>query len=156
MDEFRRALFAADAETLREGFHYTLKRENYTPPEKHSIPPVMILDEDTPGAADKPPLTDPQSSMGQYFTPAFGIYWGGGQVAVAGIHRISPDLIEIGVETIATHQKKGYGLAVVAAAAEWVMAQGALPYYRAFPSNTGSVRIARRLGFKLTWQNIYA
>jgi len=156
VEELRQALFTADAETLREGFHYTLKRENYTPPEKHSIAPAMILDEENPGTADVSPATDGQSFMGQYFIPAFGIYWGGGRVAAAGIHRIFPDLIEIGVETREAHQKKGYGLAVVAAAAEWVLAQGALPYYRAFPTNIGSVKIARRLGFRLTWQNIYA
>ena len=154
--ELQRALNPSDAATLREGFHYTIKKEQYLRRQALSEMVVKVLESNSPTHAARFKAGSQSTSSGPYFQPAFAIFQEDKEVALSGIHWISPHLVEIGVETNKAHQHKGYGLALVAAATEWILDQGAVVYYRAFPSNIGSVRIARKLGFELTWQNVYA
>jgi hypothetical protein len=148
--ELQHALNPSDAETLREGFHYTIKKEQYVRRQSLSEMVTKVLESDSPPHSTHFKSKSQPTPSGPYFQPAFAIFQGDKEVAFSGIHWISPHLIEIGVETSKAYQKKGYGLSV------WILGQGAVVYYRAFPSNMGSVRIARRMGFKLTWQNVYA
>ncbi|MFC1859100.1 GNAT family N-acetyltransferase [Thermodesulfobacteriota bacterium] len=154
--ELRYALSQADGKSLREGFHYTLAEKQYIHPADTSPAPVKVLVENEDPENKNPQSGLQRSSSGKYFQPAFAVYDNGKEAAYSGIHWVAPEIVEIGVETQETHRKRGYGFVLVAAATEWVLNQGALAYYRVFPTNTASIHIARKLGYKLTWQNIYA
>jgi GNAT superfamily N-acetyltransferase len=154
--ELQRTLSPSDAETLREGFHYSIKKKQYIRRQALSEAVTKVLESDSPLDNTEFNSGSQRTPSNQYFQPAFAIYEEDKEVASSGIHWLSSHLVEIGVETSKAYQKKGYGLLVVASATEWILGQGAVVYYRAYPSNIGSVRIARKMGFKLIWQNIYA
>ena len=64
----------------------------------------------------------------------------------------SEDIAALGVGTEEPLQGQGYGLAVVSAATQWILDQGAVAWYGAYADNVPSLRIARRLGFSLVCQ----
>ena len=66
------------------------------------------------------------------------------------------DVATFGVMTEVDYRDQGFGVAVVSAATEWVLNQGAVAWYGAYADNIPSLRIARRLGFQLFLQTIGA
>ena len=66
------------------------------------------------------------------------------------------DFVEIEVNTQKDYRGRGFGLAVVTAAVEWILSRGAVAHYPVMPDNIPSARIPRRLGFRVAWQEIYA
>ena len=156
LTELQRALKPHGINEMREGLHFTATDRRNGGYGEFPETPVKVLKSDKPSgnleASRYPKLLPPVHD----FVEAFVIYQGADKAARAGIRRHSPTFIEIGVETDEEYQKRGYGTAVVAAAANWILSQGAAVYYRVFSTNVPSVRIARRLDFDLTWQQIYA
>ena len=81
----------------------------------------------------------------------------GGQVLVAfhdgvyaagvGIKRHNTAGLEISVGTAEQHRGRGLASQLVAQAARWILAQGAVPIYLHDPANTASDRTALRAGF---------
>jgi len=59
-----------------------------------------------------------------------------------------------GVTTDGASRGRGHGLAVVSAAAGWVLEQGEAAVYGAYGDNVPSLRIARRLGFAFLQQQM--
>lgn len=145
--ELSRALASEHIEVKGGGFHYTLTDKQYCPLQTLSEKPIKLLLE---GMLPEKELFDKKRF------DAFAIYQEGRQAALSQVSWKTEKFIEISVETHEAFRQRGYGLAVVAAAVEWILAQGAVAHYATLPSNIPSVRIARKLGFTLTWQEIYA
>ncbi|MDY7011261.1 MAG: GNAT family N-acetyltransferase [Planctomycetota bacterium] len=151
--ELRRALGPEDAETLSNGFDYTMTGLSDLRLPKLSPMPARLLE-----LSDVPPeeaeLSAPMPQ--QKAVGAFAIYQDGRKASGSGIIWRSPALIEIVVSTEQEYRGRGYALAVVAVAAQWILNRGAVAHYGAFTTNIPSLRIARRLGFTLAWQTIGA
>jgi len=61
-----------------------------------------------------------------------------------------------GVWTEEAYRGRGYALAVVSAAAQFILEHDAAAMYGAYTTNIPSLRIPRRLGFTYAWQTIWA
>jgi len=73
--------------------------------------------------------------------------------AGVGIKRHNADGLELSVGTEEEHRGHGYAARLVAQAARWVLARGAVPIYLHDPANTASDRTAARAGFPdLGWR----
>ena len=156
--ELGRVLQPENPDVAELCFNYTLTSEHYRAPRQRSRAPVKLPDLDThtpPDDADL--LKGPQVlPPGQDFVPAFAIYQDDRQVATSGIRWRAPGFVEIGVGTEEGYRGRGYGRAVVASAAEWILSQGTVACYGAVPANIPSLRIPRGLGFRLAWLDIAA
>lgn len=71
----------------------------------------------------------------------------GEYAAGVGIKRHNPAGMEISVGTERNHRGKGLASRLVAQAARWILAEGAVPIYLHDPANVGSDRTALRAGF---------
>lgn len=78
--------------------------------------------------------------------PCVAVVRDGAAVAVCRTVRRSPRAVEAGVETLAEHRGRGYGVAVVAAWAGAVREEGAIPLYSTSWENAASRALARKLG----------
>ncbi len=77
----------------------------------------------------------------------------GAYAAGVGIKRHNHAGLELSVGTEEAHRGRGLATRLVAQAARWVLAQGAVPIYLHDPANTASDRTARAAGFPdLGWQ----
>ncbi len=125
------------------GFHYTLAPE-HTP-------------EDVPESAPVHNHTLPdQNTYDKRFLKAFYVSANGVEASLSQIRWKTDAFIEIAVDTQEGHRGRGYSTAVVHAATKWIHSRGAVAHYPVLPSNIQSVRIARRLGYRVAWQEIYA
>lgn len=70
--------------------------------------------------------------------------------AAAGLNWQSPRFAEISVNTDLSHRRQGLGQSVVAAMAEYVLANGRTPLYLVAEQNTASIRLAENTGFRDT------
>jgi len=68
----------------------------------------------------------------------------------------SEDIAVLGIETEEALRGQVYGLAVVSAATQWILDQGAVAWYGAYADNIPSLGIAKRLGFSLICQSFRA
>ena len=152
--ELERALCPHKVEEL---FAYTLQSRAGLYPQNpvHDAVRLPTLTDAPPNEAELQ-YSRQRLPPGRDFVLAFSAYDDGVQVARSGVRWVAPGLVEIGVDTNREHRGQGYGLTVVQAAAQWVLARGAVALYRAKPSNIPSVRIAKRLGFALTYQELRA
>lgn len=71
----------------------------------------------------------------------------GRYAAGVGIKRHNSAGMEISVGTEEAHRGRGLATGLVAQAARWILAQGAVPIYLHDPANTASDRTARSAGF---------
>ncbi|GAA1414838.1 GNAT family N-acetyltransferase [Catellatospora coxensis] len=79
----------------------------------------------------------------------------GRYAAGVGVKRHNGAGMEISVGTEEAHRGRGLATALVAQAARWIVAQGAVPIYLHDPANTASDRTARSAGFPdLGWHII--
>jgi GNAT superfamily N-acetyltransferase len=110
---------------------------------------------DLPDAGEWVPVSD--SRVPEWLHPF------GGDVLIAfidnvyaagvGIKRHNLAGLELSVGTDEAHRGKGLATRLVAQAARWVVAQGAVPIYLHDPENTASDRTATSAGFPdLGWQ----
>lgn len=77
----------------------------------------------------------------------------GEYAAGVGIKRHNDTGLELSVGTEERHRGQGYAARLVAQAARWVLARGAVPIYLHDPANIASDRTARAAGFPdLGWQ----
>lgn len=151
--ELRRALGPEDAESLSNGFDYTMtNRTSLRLPNLSPMPEQLPeLSDESPGQAELLAPMPRQKAVG-----AFAICRDGRKASTSGIVWRCPGFVEIVVSTEEPYRGRGYALAVVAAAAQWILERGAVAHYGAITTNVPSLRIARRLGFTLTWQTIGA
>jgi RimJ/RimL family protein N-acetyltransferase len=77
----------------------------------------------------------------------WGAYFEGKIVSMAGLRPLNPQLWEVGVNTLPTHRRKGWGTAVASAATESGLALAPLVQWSAPLRNEPSQRIAHRLGY---------
>ena len=68
-------------------------------------------------------------------------------VAAAGINWQTPQFAEISVNTMAGHQRQGWGKSVVAAMVHYLLENGRTPLYAVAPQNLASQQLARSIGF---------
>ena len=69
-------------------------------------------------------------------------------LSVAGLRPVAPGLFEVGINTLPTHRRLGWGGAVASAATEGGLALAPLVQWSAPLDNEPSARIAARLGFQ--------
>ena len=79
----------------------------------------------------------------------------GAVVALCHASRRSAAAAEAGVETLPPFRGRGYGAAVVAARAQAVRRHGLLPLYSTSWDNTGSRRLAQRVGLVLYAEDVH-
>jgi GNAT superfamily N-acetyltransferase len=101
------------------------------------------------------PATDPR--VPEWLHPFGGdvliAFIDGVYAAGVGIKRHNPAGLELSVGTEEAHRGRGLASRLVAQAARWVLAQGAVPIYLHDPANTASDRTALAAGFPdLGWQ----
>jgi RimJ/RimL family protein N-acetyltransferase len=166
--ELRRVLSPEDGKGLEIGFDYTLISPSDFIPAETAHKPVALRKADIPPCEFDSRMRERRKPVAEDFVWAFACYhedrdaksvtlpeFGPRCAAVAVIiWRDVPDVAFYGVGTEENYRGQGYGLAVVSAATEWTLKQGAVAYYGASASNIPSLRIARRLGFSLTWETI--
>ncbi|HYW12067.1 MAG TPA: GNAT family N-acetyltransferase [Longimicrobium sp.] len=80
--------------------------------------------------------------------PVFGAFVDGALAARAGYEVWAGRIAHLGVVTHPAHRGRGLGAAVFASAARAALEAGLIAQHRALQSNTQSLRIARRLGFR--------
>jgi GNAT superfamily N-acetyltransferase len=104
---------------------------------------------DLPDAGIWIPVDDPR--VPQWLHPFGGdvliTLVGGVYAAGVGIKRHNASGLEISVGTEPEHRGKGLAARLVAQAARWILAQGAIPIYLHDPSNVASDRTANAAGF---------
>ncbi len=104
---------------------------------------------DLPDAGVWVPTTDPR--VPEWLLPFNGdvliAFIDGVYAAGVGIKRHNAAGLELSVGTDEAHRGKGLASRLVAQAARWVLAQGAVPIYLHDPANTASDRTALAAGF---------
>ena len=143
--ELERGLESEQVKVRGGSFHHALTVDRYCAPEQILEPVVKLVDDTRPD----------DSLFDRKWMDAFAVYKDGEQVALTQVRWKTPDLIEIAVDTHKDYRKRGYGFAVVSQAAEWIFAQGAVVHYPVMPGNIASMRIIRKLGGVIAWQEIY-
>ena len=68
-------------------------------------------------------------------------------VASSGINWQTPHFAEISVNTVAGHQRQGWGTSVAAAMVHYLLENGRTPLYAVAQPNTASQQLARSIGF---------
>jgi len=170
--ETRRALSAADAESLDEtyGFDYMLAEQECFRPAKIRHKTVALRRVDIPSEQFDLRMVERRPSETDDFIWAFACYHDDPNAPATELAPFGPRCASIAIviwkggEDIATYgvgteealRGQGYGLAAVSAATQWILAQGAVAWYGAYADNIPSLRIARRLGFSLVCQTFGA
>jgi RimJ/RimL family protein N-acetyltransferase len=84
-----------------------------------------------------------------YQQPFVAVIVEGRAVAVCASVRITDNAHEAGVETLATHRRRGYAVTAVSTWAHLVQKRGALALYSTSFDNVASQRVAARLGLSM-------
>ena len=91
------------------------------------------------------------SSTGPNGLPRFIIRNNGSReqevMASSGINWQTPHFAEISVNTVAGHQRQGWGTSVAAAMVHYLLENGRTPLYAVAQQNTASQQLARSIGF---------
>jgi RimJ/RimL family protein N-acetyltransferase len=158
MAEVSRVLPAEDRRTLFQDFVYYLTgAEDFRAATGAHVPaPRTKADIPSPELELRISQRRSPSEAEGEFVWAFVCRQGEEEASCAVIMWHTPDVADIGVETGEKYRRRGYGLACVSAAAQYILEQGGVATYSARVSNIPSLRIARRLGFTLTYQAIGA
>ena len=147
LSELSRALSGQGIKARGGGFHYVALPIQPRSLEDPGVETVAMLDAQ---------MTPRSELFDKQWFDAFAVIREGQQASLSRIRWKTRDFIEIAVETHEAYRGRGLGTAVVAAATEWIHSRGCAAHYPVLPSNLPSVRIARRLGFTVAWQEIYA
>jgi RimJ/RimL family protein N-acetyltransferase len=169
--EIKRCLPPADAECLDEtyGLNFVLtENESFHPVNsRHKV--IVLSKKDIPSRQYDLRMGERRSSETDDFIWAFACYhnepgvpatilpeFGHLCASVAVVIWEDDDIASFGVATEELLRGKGYALAAVSAATQWIMEQKAIAWYGAYSNNIPSLRIARRLGFSLVYQSFGA
>ncbi|MCH8910818.1 MAG: GNAT family N-acetyltransferase [Chloroflexi bacterium] len=114
------------------------------------------IDDDRPFKLSETQLADVDFEMfwhcaGPGALSHFGIYEDGQLVALSSVADQGHNIYAIGVDARPGSQGRGLGNAVVSAAGNWILEQGAVPFASAAQWNVPSGRNLRRLGMKYTY-----
>ncbi len=170
--EIKRLLPPADAECLDEayGLDFVLAEHEHFRPARSRYEVLALKRKDIPPEQFDLRIAERRPSETEDFIWAFACYHDDSSVPAGELAQFGPRCASVAVviwngsEEIATFgvgteealQAQGYGLAVVSAATEWILDQGAVAWYGAYADNIPSLRIARRLGFSLVHQSFGA
>jgi RimJ/RimL family protein N-acetyltransferase len=153
----RAALWPQDREKLALGFDYTMADERRLLPVAAVHTPVPLRKADIPAEQFDLRMSERRSPVPEDFTWGFVCCRAGRRASTAVIlWKGRPDYATLGVETEEPYRRQGYGLAVVSAATQYILREGGVAGYGAYVANVASIRLARRLGFTLTSQQICA
>jgi len=170
--EMRRALPPADAECLDETYllGFGLTGHERFRPARHAYSVVALGRKDIPPEQSDLRMAERRPSETGDFIWAFACFHDDASVPAKDLAPYGPrcasvavvmwngseDAAGFGVGTEEALRGQGYGLAVVSAATQWILDQGAVAWYGAYADNIPSLRIARRLGFSLVSQSFRA
>jgi RimJ/RimL family protein N-acetyltransferase len=167
--ELSRAMQPEDAESLAHGFDYVLtSRTGFRPAETpHEV--VPLTKRDIPPEQFELRMSERRESECDDFVWAFARHhddpeavatenalFGPRCASIAIVIWHTPQLAGYGLGTDEPFRGRRYALAVVSAATEFILRQGAVAWYQAYTTNIPSLRIPRRLGFRFAWQTIWA
>jgi RimJ/RimL family protein N-acetyltransferase len=167
--ELSRAMQPEDAESLAHGFDYLLtSRKDFRPAETaHEV--VPLTKSDIPPDQFELRMSERRESQSDDFVWAFACHhddpdavatelapFGPRCASIAIVIWRAPELAGYGLGTDPPFRGRRYALAVVSAATEFILRQGAVAWYQAYTTNIPSLRIPRRLGFTFAWQTIWA
>ena len=168
--ELARALGPDDGESLCHAFEYILSDPQRFRPAVTPHEPVALTKKDIPPEQFEDRMSERRQPVADDFVWAFACYHDDSdakatELAPFGprcasiaivIWNEGPDIATYGLGTEAAYQGRRYALATVSAATQYILDQGTVAHYEAFTSNIPSLRIPRRLGFSLVWQEIKA
>jgi len=153
--ELQRAISTDAAKTLAIGFDYTMTDLSQL---QFDFDSVSVKPVKSKRLSDTPPseMELQLPMIKQKKIEAFVIYQNDEKASVSDVVWRTRRVIEIGVATNERYRSRGFAASVVAFAARWILQRGAVAHYGVEVDNIPSIRIARRLGFNLTWQTIRA
>jgi len=155
--ELSRVLESEESSQPELGFDYALddKRSLKPPPTAHE--PIPLRKADIPTEQLDLRMGERRKPTPDDFVWGFRCEHNGKRAATAVIiWDEHGDSANIGVSVEEACRGRGYGLAVVHAAARFILREQGVAFYGAHVSNVPSLRLARRLGFKLISQQICA
>lgn len=170
--EIKRSLSSDDAECLDEtyGFDFVLTgNENFRPVRsQHKV--IALRKKDIPSEQYDLRMAERRPSETDDFIWAFACYRSEPNMTATELAPFGPlcasiavviwendgDIATYGVMMEELLRGRGYALATVSAATQWILDQDAIAWYGAYSNNIPSLRIARRLGFSLAYQSFGA
>ena len=172
LTEIKRLLAPTDAECLDEtyGFDFVLLEHERFRPVRSRYEVFALKRKDIPPKQFDLRIAERRPSETDDFIWAFACYHNEPDVPTNELAPFGPrcasiavvmwngseDIAVLGIETEEALRGQGYGLAVVSAATQWILDQGAVAWYGAYADNIPSLHIARRLGFSLVCQSFRA
>ena len=172
VQELRRALPTGVTQTLPEtyGCDYVLIDQSLFRPAATRHTPLALGRKDIPPEQIELRISERRKPVADDFVWAFACYHNDPDAPATELAPFGPrcasiaiviwgdgsDIATLGVGTEVGYRGQGFAVAVVSAATEWILNQGAVAWYGAYADNIPSLRIARRLGFQLFSQTIGA
>ena len=159
-DALRYAMSPGDAQSVIKEPDFVCaisSRESFRP--THATPnPVPLTGAEVTDAAHHLGITIPEtdastcSGLPQAFACRSSQEW----VSIATIRWQDSRVAEISdVETKESHRRKGFGIAAVSAATDYILLQDRVAIYGTWQSNVPAWRMIHKLGFRLSHQIIY-
>ena len=102
-----------------------------------------------------PDLHPPKSDEDLHrFVGAFVAHGPEGKASQSGVYFQVPKVMGIALETFESFRNQGLGAAVASSLARWALERDIIPMYNTSPGNTPSIRLIRKLGFSLVWDEL--
>ena len=168
--EIRRVLGPEVGKDLFHGLQYALSDRSCFRPATTSHAPRRQAKADIPPSQRELRMSQRQRPVGNDFMWAFACYQDDENVSATDLAEFGRQCVSIaiiiwepghdiatyGVGTHQDYQGRGYALANMTAATDYILQQGGVALYEAAVTNIPSLRIPRRLGFSCAWQEMRA
>jgi predicted GNAT family acetyltransferase len=128
-------------------------------PQKAALPIEQLGEPDAADMLDLALLTKPGPFKARTHTLGrfIGIKDQGKLVAMAGERQRAPGFIEISaVCTHPDHRGKGYGAALLGAAADRILSDGLTPFLHSYADNAPAIALYQSLGFKVRFELLHS
>ncbi len=155
--ELRRAMPEADRDSLLEdpGMDYTISGPDGFRPAATGHATLLLTDEDIPSAVEDG--WESSASLPVGLARAFVCCHGDEWVSIAIIRWEKEPVGTIAIaRTEDPYLRQGYGRAAVSAATEYILRQQRVASYGTVRGNIPALRMIRPLGYRLTYETIYA
>lgn len=87
---------------------------------------------------------------------AFGAYYKDELVALAGADNYVKGMLQIGIDTMKDHRKKGLGRYLVNSISNEIVSMGYIPYYTTWSPNVASMNLAISIGYRPVWVEYFS
>lgn len=154
--ELQRALELPDDKAPEHGFDYVLTEPSGLRAVSIAWDTMPLHKADIPRGEYELRMSERRPSERADFVWGFDCLVGGRRAGRCAIIWNTPEVAALGVGVDERFRGRGCGLAVVHAAAEYVLAEGGAALYGADADNVASLRLARSLGFWLFSEQIIA